>query len=923
MRRAARFDVSTLLFAAIAVAALPATARSDDLVPPLVCPPRDAAGAERDIVSLRDGTKRLGTAIEWGSQVLILTGGGKVESLAGVDVESIVRRPAGQPTTQPTGADLTVAWDEPPATATGPLAVHVQNAGGADAAPFEVSVQVGGRERYRGRAPSRLPAGKSCVVLATPVGEPPAFDAAAPTRVRVELDPRNELKESARRNNSFEDWIPGWPVAVVIGRKRYDALRTGANPLDSAAAEDWIQFQVQSFNRLLSEPPGGAPAGRFRVARIVVVDRLPSGEVDAARAAAGLSADSGELLFAIPDGAATSHPAESASWRVDWGQLASLMRQMGLPDLSSLATAHDRILTRDGDNLLVQVDYLPAPESFLVAPGPRPPGDVERAYLAAAQMRGPGAVTSQPRVTAPWLREPFELLPKQCTLRVQDERGQALPGVDVALFQRTGTAAGRDFIPEEPVLVGETDAAGRLAMPNREATHPRANPFGDLLPDGTNSVCLVRLRKNGATEFHFVSAVEFLQAAARGQAASGEVLLGTRLSAISTPRPRYELMRYNYDNPDDPSAYYQFPILRNPTALEYRLFARPARSAAWSLVEVAAATAANSRDVLVMKTRAAPIAERTPGPIGTEFALSVVDAAGRAGPLGPVQLAPRPRADRVRLAIEPGASNVHAIVLQAGPLETSLLRSDEVSTFSDYGVRTLDFPNYSPWGAGAVFDSRGRMIVADPHNHQVAWYDAGILTRLVGKSPPGPSAAGADKEQFNAPQDVAVDARNRVFVADTGNDRVVMLDEAGKFVDVLHGSGAEAARPFSRPMALGCSFDRLCVTDLDGRRVQVFDVSGDVPKRVRLVQQELVAADRALVGHSGRIYVTATPAGSLGAVMIYPPDADLTGRQAKERSVEYTVRGQIRDGQGFAFDGRGSGLFVTSHPYRIQKFGLE
>lgn len=104
--------------------------------------------------------------------------------------------------------------------------------------------------------------------------------------------------------------------------------------------------------------------------------------------------------------------------------------------------------------------------------------------------------------------------------------------------------------------------------------------------------------------------------------------------------------------------------------------------------------------------------------------------------------------------------------------------------------------------SGIAVDARGRVWVADTGNHRVqAFTRDGALVRVL---------AG----RLKAPEGVAVDAAGHVYVADTGNGRVVQFSWWGGF--------AREFGPFERPRAVAVdAAGRLLVQD--AARVARFD----------------------------------------------------------------------------------------------------
>ena len=106
--------------------------------------------------------------------------------------------------------------------------------------------------------------------------------------------------------------------------------------------------------------------------------------------------------------------------------------------------------------------------------------------------------------------------------------------------------------------------------------------------------------------------------------------------------------------------------------------------------------------------------------------------------------------------------------------------------------------------SGIAVDGRGRVWVADTGNDRVqAFARDGALVRVL-------------SGRLKAPEGVAVDAAGNVYVADTGNRRVVQFSWWGGFVREFGGFG------LPRAVALDPA-GRLLVDDAGLRRVARFD----------------------------------------------------------------------------------------------------
>jgi len=101
----------------------------------------------------------------------------------------------------------------------------------------------------------------------------------------------------------------------------------------------------------------------------------------------------------------------------------------------------------------------------------------------------------------------------------------------------------------------------------------------------------------------------------------------------------------------------------------------------------------------------------------------------------------------------------------AGDLIWRIPKSNEPTGFSDL--------------SGLIFDSQGRMAVADRGSHRVLVYQldgAGwpVYTATIGVA----GGPGSDNDHFDNPDDLAVDSLNRIYVADVGNKRIQRCTEA-------------------------------------------------------------------------------------------------------------------------------------------------
>jgi sugar lactone lactonase YvrE len=98
--------------------------------------------------------------------------------------------------------------------------------------------------------------------------------------------------------------------------------------------------------------------------------------------------------------------------------------------------------------------------------------------------------------------------------------------------------------------------------------------------------------------------------------------------------------------------------------------------------------------------------------------------------------------------------------------------------------------------AGLTFDRRGDLFVADTINNRVRMIDPkGVISTIAGSGPTGLDAGTyvgdggpATKAQLNFPNGLAVDAAGNLYIADHGNDAIREVDTHG-VITTIAGTG--------------------------------------------------------------------------------------------------------------------------------------
>ncbi len=134
--------------------------------------------------------------------------------------------------------------------------------------------------------------------------------------------------------------------------------------------------------------------------------------------------------------------------------------------------------------------------------------------------------------------------------------------------------------------------------------------------------------------------------------------------------------------------------------------------------------------------------------------------------------------------------------------------------------------------SGIAFTKNGDLIVADSGSHTIKSVNAigevTVLAGVVGKQ--GLADGDAATAQFNAPVGIAVGADGKIFVADTYNDRIRVIENgkvttlAGSSKGYADGLGDQAK--FDTPTGIAVWQGKLLIADAGNRRIRVVELTG-------------------------------------------------------------------------------------------------
>lgn len=101
---------------------------------------------------------------------------------------------------------------------------------------------------------------------------------------------------------------------------------------------------------------------------------------------------------------------------------------------------------------------------------------------------------------------------------------------------------------------------------------------------------------------------------------------------------------------------------------------------------------------------------------------------------------------------------------------------------------------------GVALDSHDRVIVADTYNDRIVAVDAaGVLTTIAGAA--GPGFEDGLAARFNTPCGVAVDDKGNIYVADTGNSAVRVIQPDHSVFTLAAGPASGLVRPLALAVA--------------------------------------------------------------------------------------------------------------------------
>ena len=159
--------------------------------------------------------------------------------------------------------------------------------------------------------------------------------------------------------------------------------------------------------------------------------------------------------------------------------------------------------------------------------------------------------------------------------------------------------------------------------------------------------------------------------------------------------------------------------------------------------------------------------------------------------------------------------------------------------------RALDANLRSP--TGLAIDPRGNVYIADTDNHRIRKVDSrGIITTIVGSGDPDQGAFFGDggagtQARLNRPSAIAIDQSGNIYIADTDNHRIRKVDSRGIITTVVGtgqsgfagdgGAGTQAQLNFPQGIAVDAR-SYLFIADTENHRIRLLDLNSGLIQTV-------------------------------------------------------------------------------------------
>ena len=244
---------------------------------------------------------------------------------------------------------------------------------------------------------------------------------------------------------------------------------------------------------------------------------------------------------------------------------------------------------------------------------------------------------------------------------------------------------------------------------------------------------------------------------------------------------------------------------------------------------------------------------------------------------------------------------------------------------------------------GVALDAQGNLYIADTHNHRIRCVDAVThqIRTLAGtglgsfSGDGGPAVAAS----VNTPMGLALDGSNHLYIADSGNNRLRVVDLSTGLITTIAGTGQQGfsgdngpavAATFNAPSGLAAdNFGNIFISDTGNHRIRevssatrkVVTLAGDGSSGVRLSRPEGLSLDLKgglLISDAGTncIYLFNLASGRLSIVAGQ-------GQQAFQGDQGLATLAMLDSPDGVAFDPGGLITVADTNNGRLRQISSE
>jgi hypothetical protein len=697
-----------------------------------------------------------------------------------------------------------------------------------------------------------------------------------PHTVTFQLDPGGAIDDFAAVNNQKTDRTDALGFLFFCRRDAYDRWNSEKNMRGTYSFEDWMNWHFDDMNRQFAEAvypscPDGCHE-RVRVDNFVVVDD--------------------QAQFAKTDNFGYSgywdfRETHEPVAKPDGGLIHELGHQLGLIDQYGLyfPLYMNRLLNRYGEPIMKGYAF------FQMNTNMFDPNAFRWSELTAA------ALNRQKGYPRGYFGTYLFDHAQGYSIRVLDRAGNPLGNADVTYYRSlAGMRKQQD---------GSTDARGLMQLANDNTPFYRIpyspfamkpTPFGTINILGSNSMLCFHVRANGQEDFVMTEAAWFLVSYWRSGDTHTIVDLKTSIGPPGGPEPPASVRAIWA-----PGSRVRLTWVASESggAISYRVY-RSHLASPWSADMV-------GPDQIGKDIKGTEFDCPSPGP-AMMFFVTAVNEQGIEGAASRQLWVPHPRPLNEPMHVAYDWKN-DRVILSSGEQMQSLSekRGFWPITYWDAGYR------------GVAMNADGDLLAVVAN---------AIL--LFDMSAPTPEAqtityGGIDGEpRFKNPRDVAVDGKDTVVVADTGNGRAVVLSRSGKVVALLGGEGPDDGK-IQEPVSVAILPDgaiALGDAKLHGILIATLDEKGGAAYRTLPLPAAASYPADLLVDAQGRLIVVDSGTKS---VYVAPHGAGADNDRftsLQENFVNPTSAAILNDGSLLVYDSGKEGMdaFVITKGNRVSSF---